>query len=131
MRLPDRLDDLGQMQLGTVDDCLGTMPFEHRRRYQGAGIDDHRAAMDQALALDGDQLGVAGAGTDEIDGHAKSLRRKRGLSAKCCHCGQRQAGVGTQRAGNAQVGRACELLGQGQSGAFGDAVATAVLVGNG
>ncbi|MNC62283.1 hypothetical protein D3C75_1122940 [compost metagenome] len=107
------------------------MPFEHRRRYQGAGIDDHRAAMDQALALDGDQLGIAGAGTDEIDGHAESLKRKRGLSAKACGCSQCQAGVGQQGTGNAQLCRACEVFGQCQRRAFGDAIATAVLVGDG
>ena len=73
MGFADDLDDLFQMQLGAVDHPYRVMPLEHRLGHQGAGIDDHRAAMDQALALDGDQFRVAGAGTDEVDSHGSVL----------------------------------------------------------
>ena len=73
-------DDLLQMQLGGVHHLLGTVALQHGLGHQRAGIEDHRAAADQALALDGDQLGIAGAGTDEIDGHERFRYQARAIA---------------------------------------------------
>lgn len=68
----DQIDDLFQVQFGTVGQRFCRVAFQNRRGHQRAGIDDHRAAADQPLAFDGDQFRVAGACADEVDGHGNS-----------------------------------------------------------
>ncbi|MNY02254.1 hypothetical protein D3C86_1348200 [compost metagenome] len=74
----DQVDDLFQVQFGAVDHLFGTVTFQYGGRHQGAGINDHRAAANQPLALDGNQFGVAGTCANEVDGHRRFLWEKRG-----------------------------------------------------
>ena len=73
-------DDLVERQRRRVDDprTLGR-GLDDLRGHQRAGIEADRAALDQAQAAHGDQVGRAGTGADEMHGHAALSFR--GLSA--------------------------------------------------
>ncbi|MNP29157.1 hypothetical protein D3C76_1221670 [compost metagenome] len=116
------------MQFGAVDHGLGLVALEHGGRHQRTGIDDHRALADQPLALDRDQFRVAGAGTDEVHRHGKSLQER---EAKWS-AGQGEGRRAQYLAGQQQPGCAPGLLaGQGQRRALGHAPAAAVGMGCG
>ncbi|MOA11231.1 hypothetical protein D3C78_1311640 [compost metagenome] len=93
--LGQQADDLLQVQLGGVHHPFGAMALQYGLGYQRAGVENHRTTADQALALDGDQLGIAGAGANEIDGHD---------------------GVSESGTGDGQGGAGAALLGADQSG---------------
>ena len=68
-----RLDlghDLVEVHGGGVDDPRPGRGLGHDLgRHQRARVEADRAALDQPQAADGDQVGGARAGADEMDGH--------------------------------------------------------------
>ena len=64
------VDDLVQVQRPGVDNA-GSRRTQRQQvlGHDRAGVQAHRAALQQALPADGDQVGRAGPGADEIDGH--------------------------------------------------------------
>ena len=73
VRLRHRRDDLVQGQVGGVDQPRARRAVrEDLGRDQAPGVQAHRAPRQQALRPDGDQVGGARAGPDEMNGHAFS-----------------------------------------------------------
>ncbi len=68
--LGDLVDDLVQGQRAGVDDS-GVRRAERQQvlGHDRPGVQADRAAAEQPLATHGDQVGRAGAGADEVDGH--------------------------------------------------------------
>src|SRR5262249_3147902 len=63
-------DDLVERHRCGVDDAdAGRAIVEQRFRHQRAGVEAYRAARDEVAAADGDEVGCAGAGADEVYGH--------------------------------------------------------------
>ena len=64
-------DDLIEMhRRGVADQRAGGRGGDDFGGDERAGIEADRAALDEALAAQGDEVGRAGAGADEVDGHA-------------------------------------------------------------
>ena len=72
-RAPAFVDDLVERHRRGVDDARARRAMlEQRPRHERAGIEADRAARDQVAAAHGDEIGRAGAGADEVDGHRPS-----------------------------------------------------------
>jgi hypothetical protein len=71
MRRDHMRDDLVERERRRVDHP-GAFPCvsDHRRRHQRAGIEHDRRAGDEVAAAHCDEIGIAGTGADEVDGHA-------------------------------------------------------------
>src|SRR5688500_11888022 len=79
-----------------VDDPrAGRAPGQDLRRHDGAGIKADRAALDERTAANGDEVGGAGACSDEMDSHELASERARAQVAEpdamrsrmSCACG--------------------------------------------
>ena len=65
------VDDLVQGQRAGVDHLrVGRAQREQVLRHDRPGVQADRAALQQPLAAHRDQVGGAGPGTDEVDGHS-------------------------------------------------------------
>lgn len=63
-------DDFFEAHRRRVDDArAGRTPAEHRRVDQRSRVEADRAGADQVAAANGDEVGSAGTGADEVDGH--------------------------------------------------------------
>ena len=71
VRVRHMSDDLVQVQGGGVDDPgAGRGTGDDRGRHQRAGVETDRACSDQVAPAQGQEIGRAGAGADEMHGHA-------------------------------------------------------------
>ena len=83
-------DDGVERQRRGVDDARARRAMlEKRLRHQRAGVEADRAARDEIAAAQGDQIGRAGPGADEMHGHGAAPREPRP--------GKREAQVGAVR----------------------------------
>ena len=63
-------DDLVEMKgRGINDPCVRPGGGNDLRRHQRSGIQHHGGRFDQPEATNGNQIGCAGAGANEMDGH--------------------------------------------------------------
>ena len=70
MGFVDFVNDLVEVHWsGVADQRAGGRGGDDFGGDEGAGIEADLAALDQALATQGDEIGCAGAGADEVDGH--------------------------------------------------------------
>ena len=59
-----------EIERGGIDPaCARRAPVEDLGRHERAGIEADRAALDEVAAAHRDQIGRAGAGADEVNGH--------------------------------------------------------------
>ena len=74
-------DDLVQGQRRRIDaPRAGFGEVQDLARHQGAGVEHQVGALDQALAAQGQQVGRARSGTDEVHSHADRPARAPGAA---------------------------------------------------